>query len=352
MTQECLTLCTNSRDHFPSLIHTSLRKIELISPIYPHQVQQWTRAKIKELLDRARSLGSVCNAAAPINYSLPPDVLLEVFGHLEPSFEQKGGLNFLHVCRLWRHLLLRSTAFWTKVVGVCRAPELLGPDGVALFRSFLQLTRNSPLTLTLHSRDPEVPRTLVSWASRIVSLTITLSPGGVDTVNTWLEQRGMPTLEHLAISHSASFGSETSTHPKLTLNGALFPRLRSLRHPIATLEVSSIDAQLRQLALFECSCMLCNVGHQIVLESLLFKMLQRCPSIHSLHLDTVRHLTPETKDNWTVELPALRHLRVVNRCSTAEFLDILVVPNTCVIELASTLVDAAIYHLLPQNSSA
>ncbi|RPD73618.1 hypothetical protein L226DRAFT_561297 [Lentinus tigrinus ALCF2SS1-7] len=78
----------------------------------PEKVEEWTRAKIDELLNRVRSLYSVSNAAAFINRKLPPEVLMEVFSHLKPSFERPGQLNILHVCRMWRHLLLRSTAFW------------------------------------------------------------------------------------------------------------------------------------------------------------------------------------------------------------------------------------------------
>ncbi|RDX52880.1 hypothetical protein OH76DRAFT_132894 [Lentinus brumalis] len=318
------------------------------------QVQRWTRMRIKELMNRVRSLSSVCNAAAPMNCTLPPDVLLEVFSYLEPSFERCGQLNALHVCRLWRHLLLRSTSFWVKAVGEFRDPDRIRPDGVLLFQSSLQRTRHSPLILTLDYINSKVARTLVPCASHIVSLAIALSPGGLEFVHAWLERESLPLLEDLAISHSPRTDDGTSSHPKLVLRRR-FPRLRTLQYPISPLDVSSITDQLRELALTECNYT-CNFSQAEDAFSLLMLTLERCTSLESFRLDVSSYLVLQAADNRTISLPALRQLRI-QHSHTSDFLMHLAIPDACAIELDNTTTSgysntAGLHGLLPRNFAA
>ncbi|TFK87689.1 hypothetical protein K466DRAFT_101486 [Polyporus arcularius HHB13444] len=191
-----------------------------LASLEPHQVQQWTKAKIEEIINRACSLRSVCNAMAPINRILPSEVLMEVFSHLEPSFQRQGQSNSLHVCRLWRHLLIRSATFWVKVVRGFRFPQKMRSDSVARFQSFLQLTRDSPLDITLDYVERRAcdRATLVPCASRIVSLAISIYPEGMDHVYAWLGQESLPRLECLDISHRLRPGDRVPSHPKLVLH--------------------------------------------------------------------------------------------------------------------------------------
>ncbi|RPD59291.1 hypothetical protein L227DRAFT_654282 [Lentinus tigrinus ALCF2SS1-6] len=322
----------------------------------PEKVEEWTRAKIDELLNRVRSLYSVSNAAAFINRKLPPEVLMEVFSHLKPSFERPGQLNILHVCRMWRHLLLRSTAFWVRVVGEFRDPTQIRPDGVDLFRTILQRTRKFPLTVALDFANFQVAKTLVPHASRIVSLTITVSREGLDFVNGYLEREGMPLLERLDISHS-NRGTSSSRH-SLRLNRALFPRLRSLRHPIKTLDVASIDGQLLQLALVGCRCKLCftmfrDRPEDQVIPSLT-GMLERSTSLQTLELDRITEsLILRTTDDRTIFLPSLRLLRIYHNHASM-LLTSLIIPNSCTVKLSNPYPDrnGSIRDLLPHDLSA
>ncbi|RPD59292.1 hypothetical protein L226DRAFT_614116 [Lentinus tigrinus ALCF2SS1-7] len=325
-----------------------------LASLDPKQVHETTRIKIDELLNRVRSLSSVCNAAAPINRILPPDVLMGVFSYLEPSFRRPVMLNVLHVCRLWRHLLLRSTAFWGRVAGGFRDPTKIRPDGVALFHTTLQRTHNTPLTITLDYVNSAITKTLVLHASHIVSLTITVTPEGLNIFNGRFEQEGMPLLERLDISHSTK--GEASLCPNLLLKKTLFPRLRFLRHPFDTLEVTSIDGQLRDLVLFGCECPLCahfTPSRKEDVFARLTQLLERCTSLQSLVLNRIAptlHL--QTTDDRTISLPTLRYLSIVHHY-TSVLLSSLIIPEACVVViLGMDATSMRIDNLFPRNPEA
>ena len=75
--------------------------------VNPSQIQQWAVLKIDEYTNRIRSLKSVYNAGALVNRTLPREVLGEIFANLHHREESRDvELRYLHVCRLWRHLIL------------------------------------------------------------------------------------------------------------------------------------------------------------------------------------------------------------------------------------------------------
>ncbi len=321
-----------------------------LASLEPHQVQQWTKAKTEEIIHRACSLRSVCNAMAPINRKLPFEVLMEVFSHLEPSFQRQGQLNFLHVCRLWRHLLIRSATFWVRVVRGFRFPQKIRSDGVALFQSFLRLTRDSPLEMTLDYVDPAIARTLVPCASRIVSLAISIYPEGMNHVYAWLEQESLPLLECLDMSHRLRPGDRVPSHPKLVLHRGRFPRLRSFRHPIGPMDVSSLADQLQYIALFECRS--CHSFPERLLPSLTAMLLERCASLHTFCLELDSTFVLRTADNRIFSLPSLRLLRI-RHSHTSDFLTHLALPDACVVELeSSTTRIPSMTDLLPRDLAA
>ena len=78
------------------------------------EAQRWSMARIEEYKSRIRALCLVYNAAAPINHHLPPEVLMRIFGYLNPgSYRQ---LKYLRVCRQWRDIMLRTPPFWADIL--------------------------------------------------------------------------------------------------------------------------------------------------------------------------------------------------------------------------------------------
>ncbi|KAI0647780.1 hypothetical protein C8Q79DRAFT_905688 [Trametes meyenii] len=115
---------SNSFCHLtPCLPAQDMHAIRGLSPL---EIQQWTLARAKDYEEYIRALRSVYNAAAPIHCRLPAEVLMYIFGSVDPH--NLKVLKLLHVCRLWRAILLKTPEFWAKLftlVGVWDRPDAL-----------------------------------------------------------------------------------------------------------------------------------------------------------------------------------------------------------------------------------
>ncbi len=87
---------------------------EYLARLRPSQVRRWVVARTHQLNERVASLSSVYNAAAPINRTLrtlPVELLKEIFANLTPSKSKCHRFKVLSICRLWRHLILRTSGY-------------------------------------------------------------------------------------------------------------------------------------------------------------------------------------------------------------------------------------------------
>ncbi|KAI0806788.1 hypothetical protein C8Q74DRAFT_1212926 [Fomes fomentarius] len=137
-------------------------------------VPEWADTKIEEYSKRILALKSARNASAPINRKLPPEVLMEVFSQMKPGRYGRQRFHILHVCRLWRHLVFRTSRFWADLLRTSRLSKP-NEDQVALLELFFKLSRSQPLSLSLAGLQPAVVSTLLfPHAQYISSLTVSL----------------------------------------------------------------------------------------------------------------------------------------------------------------------------------
>ena len=72
---------------------------QILRVLDPSESQPWLLAKIQHYERYLRALCSAYNNASLIHRRLPPELLMEIFGHVRPKTCQ--GLRLLHVCRRW-----------------------------------------------------------------------------------------------------------------------------------------------------------------------------------------------------------------------------------------------------------
>ncbi|RPD59302.1 hypothetical protein L226DRAFT_614125 [Lentinus tigrinus ALCF2SS1-7] len=319
--------------------HLSAEEKTLLSDLLVEssRIQPWAVAKIKEYTNRIRSLKSVYNAGAPISRKLPREVLAEIFVnlyHREYSWDVE--IKYLHVCRLWRHLILRTPAFWVNMLSRHRSMHIphshQEPRGLRHFELFLRLSRAKNLTLSLETIPPVLLRTLQPHISRISSLSVALAEYSDLVSLNHLIQGGMPVLEHLGVTHSPYF---PETIPDLAISRETHPRLRSLALPFEALGLACLDNDLRSLEVSQCRCIQCRHIVEQGNQPTLSKVLELCPSLRRLKIKNILHLWGPL--DRTVALPALSELIIEeHRGDLGSFLAHMTYPRTCAVHLGTS----------------
>ncbi|TFK87700.1 hypothetical protein K466DRAFT_662814 [Polyporus arcularius HHB13444] len=313
------------------------------------QLQRWAAARIKEYKERIQSLKSVYNAGAPINRKLPREVLAEIFSHFHPGYDlHDRDIKLLGVCRLWRHLILRTPAFWANILSRERHMHPRIRDrALGRLKLLLPLTRAHPLTLWFQGVPHELVRALSPHTSRISSLTVGLAKH-TDLVSlNDLLQGGMPHLEHLEVSHCPYMGGLV---PPLKISRRKFPLLRSLTVPFEGLGLACLDSDLRSLDVSECRCEECRGFVTKGTQRTLSEVIELCPSLRRLKIKNIlRAWGPLDR---TIALPSLCELRIEeHRGDLGTFLACLSYPPTCAVHVGTS-AHTTIRACLPPNPTS
>ena len=141
-------MAKQSFSHYPVDITGGLADEDkaVLSQLDPSHIQDWAKARIQEYESRIHALRCMHNAAAPIHRTLPTEVLMEVFGSVQATSRYRLFAT-LRVCRLWRHLVLRTPQFWANVVHEKTALTITAIPRLSLF---LDLSGTLPVALTLN----------------------------------------------------------------------------------------------------------------------------------------------------------------------------------------------------------
>ncbi|KAI0806794.1 hypothetical protein C8Q74DRAFT_1362384 [Fomes fomentarius] len=301
----------------------------------PPQVPEWADPKIEKYSKRILALKSARNASVPINRRLPPEVLMEVFSYMEPGSDGRQRFHILHVCRLWRHLVFRTSRFWADVLRTSRALGNPTKDQVAQLELFFKLSRLQPLSLSIERLDANVSGLLFPHAHHISSLTVTLHAYQDELLNALLHE-SMPLLENLRVRHPP----DRPSYPKvktLCPRSAHLPRLRSLRHPYSCVDLSGIRDQLQTLELVQCPCRQCYDAQSKDVDFL--GLLEPCAALTALSLksegtesQTISVLHPHD----SIDLPALQkiEIEILDAQAVSAFLSCLSLPASCFVQLS------------------
>ena len=319
--------------------------------VNPSQIQQWAVLKINEYTNRIRSLKSVYNAGALVNRTLPREVLGEIFANLHHREESRDvELRYLHVCRLWRHLIFRTPVFWVNMLSrqrsmYARYPNW-DPSHLLRLELYLRLSRAHSFVLSLHYTHPGLLRTLQPHTTRLSSLTVTAFwQSDMSALNDVL-QCCMPALEHLEVTHASISGK---TIPSLAITRRTHPRLRSLALPFESLGLACLDDDLQSLEVSQCRCEPCREVVAKGMELELSKVLGLCPSLHRLKIKNLLHVWGPL--DRTIALPALGELVIQDqRDDLGTFLACMVYPRSCTVHL-STSANTTLRACLPPGSS-
>ncbi|KAM5530238.1 hypothetical protein V8D89_016090 [Ganoderma adspersum] len=235
------------------------------------------RDSISETKSHIRALRSQYNASAPINYYLPPEVLMEVFAGVHPAMTSRPHIPVLRVCRYWRTLLFKTPQFWANLLSL---PTLYSRNPIwrrSRFKAALELSAPRDLTLSLSfwALDIDIP---LPHASRIASLSLRLQ-SDLESTQQLLEQR-LTGLTNLVI-----FEAWTSWLQPLTLYFHQYPNIRSLRLDVALFYSSVVPCtSILHLKLTRCMIRPLDAGSSIRPLRALHDALRLFPNLETLSL--------------------------------------------------------------------
>ena len=178
---------------------------------------------------------------------LLPELLIHVFRVMDPR--RRCDISVMHVCRLWRELILSTPEFWVSMVeGAFAQPIWKGPqtqENPEFFLTLIRRTAPRPYSLPLRARNvPLLTRFSQHDISRLVTLRINSCPD----ISILLSLR-FPGLEQLVITdhHIAVIrgpGVEMGlSAPRIEQ----FPKLTELSVPAALFLPSLAVPSLRKL---------------------------------------------------------------------------------------------------------
>ncbi|OJT08146.1 hypothetical protein TRAPUB_942 [Trametes pubescens] len=293
----------------------------------PPDIQQWALARGLLYEDCARAMRSVCNAAAPINQRLPPEVLMRVFACISPK--GMGDIKLMHVCRSWRAILGETSEFWVDMLSLPKVWDI--PD---LLEAILHLSSSRPLALRAASPDVYSSKFMIPHLCRIIDLAIASTNTEFRQFYRLLREGHLSNLERLRLIYLGGTNSDPPVFEEEAEKcaDACLPRLRRLE-----LSPNFVDDHLVVASITSLSVLARNHGltwlsnEAIPSPQALLRALSRCASqLTSLHFDhsTLPHegwVSPEHCSR--VDLPALLELSVDAFPSPVEsFLSAITIP--------------------------
>ncbi|TBU25618.1 hypothetical protein BD311DRAFT_727550 [Dichomitus squalens] len=277
---------------------------QILRVLDPSESQPWLLAKIQHYERYTRALCAAYNNASLIHRRLPPELLMEIFGHVRPKTCQ--GIHLLHVCRRWRDLALRTPQFWAnmlRVSAVVRRAQAGEPLGLERFQTYLARSAPCLIPLTFRSLSMRIADILALNGQRISSLTVTVGPKQITDIYLLLSH-GMPNLREVAIQHEQNSGIMQEEDRAMMLSVQCtedkLPRLRSLRISNVFLSAAMVVPTLQSLFIGGCVCMDCTATS---LDTIL-SVLRRCPSLLSLQF------LEESEPRLPVDTPAISQVPV------------------------------------------
>lgn len=310
----------------------------------------WMATRIEDYRSRIRALMSAQNALVPINHNLPPEVLMEIFIHVNTSNSSRVWLRVLHVCRLWRSLIFRTPAFWVAVLRIKKDLVGVTEGSVARLNLFLALSRTLPLDLSFKGLPHSVSQALAPHINRISTLTLKLK-GKEYKSFTRLLGSGMARLEQLCITHRDDDKHTTEFHRALVKDASHLPRLRSLTLRCVLTSLGGLAGQLRHLKLSDCYCTYCHIN-PASLQGFL-KALEGCSSLEVLVLEDTSMVVdnqPPVIHDHVVALPTLRKLQICRgELPVAALLSRVSLPKTCTVNIDTRLGAHHLRDTLPRD---
>ena len=219
------------------------------------EIQEWILTRVNEQQALIRSFRSLHNASVPINCQLPQDVLSEIFLHLpivpldgqstqRPAFQFRA-FKFLHVCRLWRQIILGTPSFWTAMLSQALV-NVNYHDEENRFAFILGKTGVLPLSVTVRGglKGGDLIEMLIPYAHRLSYVQV----GCTDQDMHRLLSAGLPRLRELY------YDAEDAKDDRLRapyIDSTKLPQLCTLRVPAAFFRATTTFSSLQCLDLME-----------------------------------------------------------------------------------------------------
>ncbi|KAI0806767.1 hypothetical protein C8Q74DRAFT_12589 [Fomes fomentarius] len=273
----------------------------------PSHRRAWAISRIEEYTKRIYALKSVYNAAAPVHRQLPPEVLMVIFGEVK-TWHLAARLTLLGVCRLWRHVVLRTPAFWARYIsnrpvhggwGSWKSDNI---EHIQRLQVFLDLSCAHPIRLFISELPPSSMQMLVPLKNRITAFGAEPLAEQMPQLHELLRD-GMPLLGSFELKW---LRRDTLSHsPPISLDRMRFPRLHTLVAPLKMLDANSFDDRIRRICI--------HWYHQFPVSSTweiadLLGILECCPRLEMLEVSVSLVTSTTVPPSRVVPLHSLRHL--------------------------------------------
>ncbi|KAI1794946.1 hypothetical protein LXA43DRAFT_94818 [Ganoderma leucocontextum] len=295
---------------------------ELLKGLQQPEVHRWTLVRIKECEEYLRTLRSVHNSAAPINASLPVELITRIF--LDIEVDSLQDIVVMHVCRAWRAILLSTPEFFANLLGVMKEIEDYPQADNGALCTLLRLSGTRELTVH-EPRFQDIhldTGLLVPHLNRIRSLTVVLSVPEFLVFHQLLKSGAMPVLADLVVGYWVwqPWSKEDDLRRLVPWTEEDVPSLRHLELPGRLFARAAAYAPLLSLTLkhvkteantdiVECPSL------RIELPGRFLKVLSRCTRLRILDL---WNALPTRRASWdaihrsfpAIDFPELRELRI------------------------------------------
>ena len=155
-------------------------------------------SKIQEHKKRIRGFRSLYNSVTPINKTLPVEVLMTIFVHIQPRLNRRRGMSILCVCRYWTAVLHNTSEFWANLLATYQDVTHLPDWKLDRLRMALNNSEPRPLRLLFRGLPVQLAELLCLHAGRIAELHVDIAKC-LDGLNILLET-DMRVIERLSIT--------------------------------------------------------------------------------------------------------------------------------------------------------
>ncbi|KAI0669253.1 hypothetical protein C8Q78DRAFT_1080541 [Trametes maxima] len=286
--------------------------IHAIRGLSPTEIQQWALARAVAYEEYIRALRSVYNAATPIHRRLPVEVLVYIFGSVDSR--NLRVLKLMHVCRLWRAILLKTSKFWAKLstlVGVWEHPDAL--------QAVLKYSGHRTITAEHVPAESILSSSLKPHLGRISSLQVTVRNNQFRKLHQLLGTGHFRSLESLRLVAVDLAASSTAVYDERTrlCTDANLRRLRRLELSVRFVDHRLVVSSVESLSVLSGDSTYTSSPPEFISSpEAILRTLERCSP--SLEVLTIASALPPT--GWDAvaahppcHLPRLRELRIEGR---------------------------------------